>query len=72
MATHFMLAVLSWWEISGVRPVFVSERRSGVAEKREMGVGGDWQGLPPEGLMVPPRTSDTNGVATRASSRLDL
>lgn len=26
MVTHFMLAVLSWWEISGVRPVFVGER----------------------------------------------
>lgn len=28
METHFMLAVPSWWEISGVRPVFVGE--SGV------------------------------------------
>lgn len=26
MVTHFMLAVPSWWEISGVRPVFVGER----------------------------------------------
>lgn len=26
MVTHFMLAVLSWWETSGVRPVFVGER----------------------------------------------
>lgn len=26
METHFMLAALSWWEISGVRPVFVGEK----------------------------------------------
>lgn len=26
MVTHFMLAVLSWWEISGVRPAFLGVR----------------------------------------------
>lgn len=29
METHFMLAALSWWEISGVRPVFVGEKMGG-------------------------------------------
>lgn len=26
MVTHFMLVVLSWWEISGVRPAFLGMR----------------------------------------------
>ena len=45
--THFMLAVLSWWEISGVSPAFLGMRRGYRVQSRvKQGMGGTYHSHP--------------------------